>query len=162
MKCRFAGVGQRDGLVSRLEQGEGRPAEQDHHHDGGDLHDAESFLAGLLDALGVFPPVIDGDGQREDHGRPVDVELRRAIEEVVNGARNPAMDVGGDKRFVDQADDVLARGHAGNRAGEDVIKHQGGDAEFGEGSAECFFDDSIDAAADEHRAAFHVDGAHRE
>src|SRR5260370_24737008 len=52
----------RNGVVSRLDEGKCRPGEQDDHHDGGDLHDAESFLAGLLDALGIFPPVIDRDG----------------------------------------------------------------------------------------------------
>ena len=33
--------------------------------------------------------------------------------------------------------------------------------ELGEGAAESFFDDAIDAATHEHRAAFHVDGANR-
>ena len=46
--------------------------------------------------------------------------------------------------------------------GEDVIEHQGGDAELGQRAAQRFFDDPVDAAADEHRTAFDVDGAHRE
>ena len=70
------------------------------------------------------------------------------------------MSVGGDEDVVDQAGDVLASGNAGDRPGEDVIEHQGRDADLGEGAAESFFDDAVDAAAHEHRAAFHVDGAH--
>jgi hypothetical protein len=68
----------------------------------------------------------------------------------------------GDNGVVDQASDVLSRGYAGDRAGQDVIEHQGRDAELGEGAAESFFDDPIDAAPHKHRAAFHVDGADRE
>ncbi len=63
------------------------------------------------------------------------------------------------ERIVDEAGNVLARGNTGHRAGEDVVKHQRGNAEFGESAAEGFFDDAIDAAADEHRAAFDVHGA---
>ena len=54
----------------------------------------------------------------------------------------------------------MAGGHTGDGAGEDVIEHQGGDADLGEGAAERLLDDAIDAAAGEHGAAFHVDGAH--
>src|ERR1700681_2208622 len=84
------------------------------------------------------------------------------MEEVVYGAGNPAVYVGGDKGFVDQADDVLAGGYTGDRPGEDVIEHQGGDAELGQGAAQGFFHDPVDAAADEHGAAFDVDGPHGE
>ena len=158
----ISGSGQRDVLVSVLEECEGGPAEEGHHHDGGDLHDPERFFAGLVDALDVFPPVINGNGEGEEDGSPVHVELGGAVENVVDGARDPAMGVGGDHDLVEQADDVLAGGHAGDRAGEDVIEHQGGDAELGERAAERLFDDFVDAAAHEHRAAFDVDGAHRE
>ena len=46
--------------------------------------------------------------------------------------------------------------------GEDVIEHQRADAEFGEGAAERFFDDAINAATREHGTAFDVDGAYGE
>ncbi len=45
------------------------PAEDDDNHDGCDLHDLEGLVAGLLDALDVFPPVVDGDdGGKEGRG----------------------------------------------------------------------------------------------
>ncbi len=68
----------------------------------------------------------------------------------------------GGKQFIDQAGDVLSGGDAGNRAGEDVVKHQRGDAELGKGPAQSLFYHAIDAAAGKHGAAFHVDGAHGE
>ncbi len=154
--------GQRHMLVSDLEEGEGRPAQQGYNHDGCDLHDPERFFAGLVDTLDIFPPVVNGDGEGEEDGSPVNVELGSAVENVVNGARDPAMSVSGDHDLVDEANDVLAGGHTGDRAGQDVIKHQCGDTEFCEGASKRLFDDFIDAAADEHGAALDVDGAHRE
>jgi hypothetical protein len=53
-------------------------------------------------------------------------------------------------------------GNAGDRTGQDVIEHQGGNAEFGEGAAESFFHDAIDAAPHEHGATLHIDGADSE
>ena len=88
--------------------------------------------------------------------------MRRAVEKTVDGAGNPAMYVGGDKGFVEQADDVLASRHAGDGSGEDVIEHQGRNAELGQGAAQRFFHYAVDAAADEHGAAFHVDRPHSE
>ncbi len=55
---------------------------------------------------------------------------------------------------------TLARRHAADRPGQDVIKHQRRDAELGKRSAHRFFDHAIDPAAHEHAAALHVDGAH--
>ena len=60
------------------------------------------------------------------------------------------------KEFVEKAAEVLASRNAADGAGEDVVKHQRGDAEFGKGAAERLFDGAIDAAADEHAAAFDV------
>ena len=92
----------------------------------------------------------------------IDIELRRAVENVVDGARDPAMGVGGDHDFVHEADNVLAGGHTGNGASEDVVEHQRRDAELGERAAQGFLDHAVDAATHEHRAAFDVDGADRE
>src|SRR5208283_2194494 len=122
------------------------PGDQDHDHDGGDLHDAHGLLAGFVDALNVVPPEIgrahDGEARGADTRRNVQAE----------------MDVIGS--FVDEADDVLARGDATDGARQDVIEHQGGDAEFGQRAAHGFLDHAVDAAAHEHAAAFDVDGAH--
>src|ERR1700691_6646658 len=80
----------------------------------------------------------------------------------MEGAWDPAMDVGGDDDFVDEANDVLARRYAGDGACEDVIEHQGGDAELGQSAAQGLFDDPIHAAADEHGAAFDIYRPHSE
>ena len=63
------------------------------------------------------------------------------------------------RRFVNQPDDILACGHAADRPSQNVVKHQGGDAEFGQRAAHGLFDHAIDAAAHEHAAALHVEGA---
>src|SRR4051812_48990616 len=45
--------------------GDNAPHDQDDYHDRGDLHDAQCFLAGLVNALNVLPPEIhhDPDGK---------------------------------------------------------------------------------------------------
>ncbi len=145
-------------VAADLQQGEQRPAEQHHHHHGRDLHDPERLFAGFLDALDVLPPEVEGDGHGEQDRGGVDADLRRAVEHVMNGGGDPAAGVGDGDGVVDQAGDVLSRGNAGDRPGQYVVEHQRRDTELGEGAAESFFDDTIDAAAHEHRAAFHVDG----
>ena len=149
-------------LVSHLEERKRRPAQQSHHHNGSDLHDPERFFAGFVDALNILPPVINRDGEGEDNRGPVDVEVRGAVKYVVNSARDPAVGVGGDHHFVQQSDNVLASRHTGDGAGQDVIEHQRGDAEFRECAPQSLFDNFIYAAAHKHRAALHVDGSHRE
>ena len=96
------------------------------------------------------------------HRRPIDVYVGRAVKQVVHGARDPAMGLGRGEGVIDQSRDVLPGGNARDRAGEDVIEHQGGDADLGQGPAHGLLDHAVDAAADEHGAAFDVDGAHRE
>src|ERR1700733_5840703 len=41
------------------------PADQHHHHDGGELHDAQSFAAGFGHALDILPPEIKRDDDRD-------------------------------------------------------------------------------------------------
>ena len=36
------------------------PDQEDHHHHGGDLHDAQRLAAGFVHALDVAPPEVDG------------------------------------------------------------------------------------------------------
>ena len=136
-----------------MDDGEGTPGEQEDDHDGRDFHDVEGFFAGLFDALDVLPPEVDGDGDGDDGGGEIGAEVRCEV----GGGVVVVGDGGGD--VVEHADDVLAGGDTGDGTGEDVVEHEGGDAEFGEGSAEGLLDDAIDAAAGEHGAAFDVDGA---
>src|SRR5208337_2502957 len=122
------------------------PTDQDHDHHRRDLHNAHSFLAGFVYALDVVPPEIEGthDGEARRAYAWGDVQ---ADVEVIGG-------------FVDEADDVLPRGNAADRAGKDVIEHQGGDAELCQRAAHGFLDHAVHAAAHEHAAALDVDGAH--
>ncbi len=64
------------------------------------------------------------------------------------------------ERFVEQANQILTGGHTADRAGQDVVEHQRGNAKLGKRAAHRFFDHAIDAAADEHAAALDVNGAH--
>src|SRR5205814_471890 len=59
-------------------------------------------------------------------------------------------------KLVEKAAEILARGDTADRAGEDVIEHQGGNGEFGQAAAEGLFDGAIDATADEHAATFDI------
>jgi hypothetical protein len=135
------------------------PEEQDHDHDGGDLHDAESLVAGFFDALDVLPPVIDGDGGGEDGGGVVYVELVGGVVGVDEGLREPVVIQGDVHHLVHEADYVLAGGDAGDGPGEDVVEHERRNAELGEAAAEGFLDDAVDAAAGKHGTAFDVNGA---
>ena len=54
---------QRHGLIWAFKKRQHRPGKQDHNHDGRDLHNSERLFAGLLNAFGVLPPVINGDNQ---------------------------------------------------------------------------------------------------
>src|SRR5882762_6773902 len=65
------------------------------------------------------------------------------------------------KQLAQETAEILAGGNTANRAGQDVVKHQGGDAEFCEAAAEGLLDSAVNAAADEHATAFHVDEADR-
>src|SRR5436309_14335994 len=50
-------------------RGVAAPADQDHYHHGGDLHDAHRLVAGFRNALDVLPPEIQGDADREGGSR---------------------------------------------------------------------------------------------
>ena len=131
-ELKVVGSGQRYRLEPLLQQGEGGPAKQDDDHHGGDLHDPQGLFAGFLNPLGVLPPEVHGDCDGEHHRRPIDVYVGRAMEQVVHGARDPAVGVGGGKGVIDQSCDVLSGGNARDRPGEDVIEHQGGDTDLGQ------------------------------
>ena len=131
------------------DDGIGTPRDQHDHHDGDQLHDVQSFFAGFGNALGVFPPEISGDHDGKTGGDKTDGRRRQ---------RSADMHV--HQQFTDEPGEILARSHAADGAGENVIEHQSGYAEFGERAAESALDGAIHAAADEHAATFHVHRAH--
>src|ERR1035437_1060174 len=135
-------------LVAVLENRDHAPYEQDHHHDGGDLHDAQRLLAGFVHADDVLAPEVDGDYGGE-HCREIRrVNLQRGEVPVYTD-------------LVDEAAEVEARADGADGAGEHVIEHQGGNGELGKHGAHGLVDHLVDAAAHEHGAALDVDGAHR-
>src|SRR5438270_4159469 len=47
------------------------PSDQDDHHDRRDAHDPQRFGAGLVDALNVFPPEINGHEDGKTRGKRI-------------------------------------------------------------------------------------------
>ena len=137
------------------------PGQQDHHHDGGDLHHFQGLVARLFDAFQVLPPVVHGDDGGKGGRGEVHRQLRRRMMPAQHGSRQPAMRGGYRHQLVQQAGNVLPGGNARDGPGQDVVEHQRGNAQLGEGAAQSLFHHAIHAAAGEHRAALHIHGAHR-
>ena len=134
-------------LVAVLENGDDAPGDQDHHHHGGDLHDAQSFLARFVDPDDVLAPEVKGDDDGE-HGREI-----RPVHAHSGNVQPPA-------GLIDEAGGIQAGAHGADGAGEHVVEHEGGHRELGEGAAHGFVHHLVHAAAHEHGTAFDVDGAH--
>src|SRR5208283_1793428 len=123
------------------------PANQNYDHHRRNLHDAHGLLAGFVNSLDVVPPEIESAQNREARG----AEVRRNVQTDVNVVAG----------LVEQSNDILPGRHAADRAGQNVVEHQGGNAEFGQRTAHRFFDHPVHAAAHEHAAAFDVNRAYR-
>src|SRR5579859_1302552 len=126
------------------------PADQEHHHHGNQLHDVQRFFARFRHAFDIFPPEINGDDDRKGGGDAGD-----------RGFREGSAQVRMLREFAEQTAEILSGGDAADRASEDVIEHQRGDAEFRQRSTERLLDRAVHATAHEHAAAFHVHRAHR-
>ena len=140
--------GQRHRLVAVLENGDQAPDDENHHHYGGDLHDAERLLAGFMETDHVLAPEVNGDRRGEHRGEVGRVHVQAGNLQVFAG-------------LVDQPAKVKARADTADGTGQDVVEHQGGDRELGQGATHGLVHHLIHAAAHEHAAAFDVDGAHR-
>ena len=128
-----------------LEDRVAAPDDQDHHHDGGDLHDLQRLVARLVNALDVLPPEIHNGKNRECRCEVVVVEM--------DGMMGIA------EQVFDEAGEVQARRDGADRSGQDVVEQQRGNREARQRGTKRLFDDAIHAAAHEHRARFHVDSA---
>src|SRR6266700_5490795 len=86
------------------------PADEHHHHHGDQLHDLQSFFAGLGNALGVLPPEkkCDGDGKTRGNKTDCSGSERASHPKIL-------------QKFVDQSRKILARRDAADRARKDVI-----------------------------------------
>ncbi len=140
--------GERHRLVTVFKDREQTPDDQDHHHYGCDLHDAQSFLAGFVNADDVFAPEIERHENREAGGEILRIGVGVTEMEIID-------------RFVDESGEIQSCAHRADGSGEDVVEQQCRDGEFRVRSAHGFADHAIDAAAHEHAAAFDVGGAHR-
>src|SRR5580700_109534 len=125
---------------------DGAPDDQNHHHYGGDDHDLQSFLAGLVHALRVLPPEIKSHDDGQAGGKSIVGKIEGPVEVEAH--------------VFDEAGEVLAGGDGADGAGEHVVEEQGRDGKLGQGAAHGFLDDAVDAAADEHAAGFDIKRPH--
>src|ERR1700722_357779 len=66
-------------LDGRPQHGDRAPKKQNHHHHRGDDHDLQSFLAGFVNALGIFPPEIKHDNDSQSGGKMVIRKIQRPV-----------------------------------------------------------------------------------
>ena len=142
----FEGGERRERLAATDDERVRAPEQQHDDHDGGDLHDAESFVRAFVNALDVAVPKVESDDDAECGGEEGLIEVVGLIEIL--------------KGFVEEVGKVMAGGDRGNGAGEDVIDDKCADADLGHHGAECVADHNVDPATDKHPAAFQVDTAH--
>ena len=64
------GQGGQRGMSER--NGVQTPGNQDHHHHGDELHDMQSFFAGLRNSFCVLPPEVNRDGDGKTSGNETD------------------------------------------------------------------------------------------
>ena len=94
--------------MAAQQDGQRAPDEQGHHHERGDLHDAQRLATGFVKALDIHPPEVDGDQGGEESREMVHVEGEGLTEHL------------GD--FVQQVSEIRARGNDADGAGKDVIE----------------------------------------
>ena len=85
------GAGEGRQVSADMEDGVAAPEDKNDHHDGGDLHDLQSLVAGLFEAFDVLPPVIDGDDDRADGRGVVHGQLRHVMVGAEQEAGQPAV-----------------------------------------------------------------------
>ncbi len=133
------------------------PADDDYPHHGGQLHDAEGFIAGFVDALDIGAPEVRGDSDGDEHGQPGDFA---GVGGIVENDGMGAVLGEPEHDFTEQTQDILPGSDGADRACEHVIEHQCADRQLGEVSTDGAFDDLVHTAAGEHRAAFDIYRTH--
>src|ERR1700758_2047386 len=109
------------------------PGKHQHDHYSGDVHDAQCFSAGFGNAFDVLPPKVESHGKGEKRGRKI--------------SRQSNVQVGVTEEVVQESGKVLASGDPADGPGQNVVKHQGRDGDFGEPATHGFFNDAVNAAA---------------
>ena len=133
-------------LPAPVQHGQPAPCHQDHHHHADNLHDPQGIVARLVNTPRIAPPEVDGDDDG-DTGRD------RAARQL-DGHRTAS------EHVVQETHDVLARGHAADRARQDVVEEQCRHRQLRERAAHRLLDDAVHAAADEHRGTLDVQRTH--
>src|SRR5579864_8316698 len=130
------------------EQRVNAPTDQEHRHDGGELHNPDSLFAGLLNPLDVLPPEIERhtDGESCSRGVRSENDMRVKMMSPVKIFQY----------LVKKSSQILSSGYAAYRAGENVVEHERGDGELGQGRAHGLLDHAVHAAPDEHAAALEI------
>ena len=126
---------------------DGTPDDQNYNHDGGDHHDLDRFLAGLVNALNILMPEIN-----RDHG--AEYGSKGVLGEVGDGMSDVLCDI------LDKARQILPRNHGADGAGQDIVEQQGGDRKLGQRPAHRLLHNAIDASSDEHGARLNVERAY--
>ncbi len=144
-----------NGILGPLNrQGKAAPNQHDHGHHRGYFHDPERLITGLMDAENVLAEEIERDAASNDdrsHFRVTVAKLK--IPETHLRIESRAAHFDDAKQ---QAHDIRAGGDAARGSGQNEVKHQGGDREFGQESAHGFLDDLIAPAAHEETTALDV------
>src|SRR5262249_30844597 len=128
------------------EQRQAAPREEYRHHDRGELHDPEGFGARLVQPFDVRPPEI-----YRDEGGKEDRELFR---------RNPEGEMQKLADFIDETPEIWPGADAADRPCQDVIEQERRDGQASHKRTHRIAYDDVNAAANEHAAALHVDGTH--
>src|ERR1700676_385365 len=96
-------------LNGRSKDGDRAPNYEDDDHDGRDDHDLQSFAAGFMNALDIFPPKVEGDEDGEGCGKGV-------LRKVWNGMVRITGDI-----FYETGQ-ILARRNRADVSGQYVVK----------------------------------------
>ena len=84
------------------------PNKKDHHHDRGDLHDAQSFGARLMQTFDVVPPEIQRHQDRKENSELIRRYAELQVQQLA--------------RLVRQTPEVLAGANAADGPCQDVVE----------------------------------------
>src|SRR5579875_2488646 len=134
-------------LIFALEEhGQRTPDKEGHNHNGCDLHNPQGSRTRFFDSFDIAPPEIDSDDDAEKSGETVCIEMDAAMRKR--------------EYIVQKAHQILSGTDATDRSGQYVVEYQGRNREARDKRAHAVADHDIHAAANEHAAAFRINGTH--
>ena len=111
------GSGRQVAPASFQSDGDGTPDQEDHHHHGRDLHDAQSSAARFMHAPDILPPEVNGDQHAQSRREGVHLHSRGLVQHFED--------------LIEQRTQILARADHADGSGQDVIEDQGRYGQFG-------------------------------